>query len=473
MQESVSKNYIFSLLYQLVNIIIQVITLPYVARILGAEGVGIQSYTNSVVSIFSIIGVLGINWYGQRNIARVMDDKEKKTLLFVELSLFKIINCTVVLSVYIGYLLVNSKYLIFGLAQIVLYVGNMLDISWYFQGIEKFKIVAIRNCFVKIIGIVLIFSLVKEKEDVLLYILILSLSTLIGNLALWLRLKNELVAINIKMINIKRHFKDVLYYFIPTVATSVYLLMDKAMIGAFLDSADENGYYEQAVQILNMIKTLFLSYNSVMVSRMTFLFKNNKQQEIKFWLDRTMNLFSYLSYAMFFGLIMVCGDFITLYYGQGNEKTEMILYAFSASIIFVSLSSMLESHIITPIDARRKGNVIVTFGALINLIINFILIPKLGAYGAAIASSFAEGAIAIGYIIVSKKFFTVTEMIKLTYKKIISGLIMYVCIMNFNIDNAILNIILKVVVGFLVYNVVLLLLKDNVLYDLVKKERKS
>lgn len=471
MKESVSKNYLFSLLYQMINVILQVVTLPYLVRVIGTDGVGIQSYTNSIVSIFSIIGVLGINWYGQRNIAKVMDYEEGKTKLFWELAILKIINCLVVLIFYIIFAFYNKKYTIFAFAQIFLYFGNMLDISWFFQGIEKFKSVAIRNSLVKIIGITLVFLFVKEKNDVLMYILILSVTTFLGNVVLWLKLKNELIHIDFKTLNIKQHLKQVVYYFVPTIATSVYLLMDKAMIGIFTKGSSQNGYYEQAIQILNMIKTLFLSYNSVMVSRMTFLYKNKKHQEYTNELLKSKHLFSYLSWALFLGLISVSDEFVNLYYGDHNDLTTYILYAFSSSIIFVSVSSMIESHIITPMNLRQKGNIIVSFGAVVNFVLNLFLIPYVGSLGAGIASTIAEGVIALGYVIVCMRIFSITSMLKIAYKKILSSFVMFAVIINIQTDSMISAIFLKVTLGFLIYNAVLILLKDEFVLKAMKMRK--
>ena len=470
MNHNISKNYIYNLLYQFINVIIQLITLPYLSRVIGEDGIGIQSYTNSVISIIMIFAVLGIDWYGQREIANSIHKKKERSLVFYELIIIKFISFVILSLIIYGFIILDKKYSIYYSILLIWYFGNMLDISWMYKGVEDFKVISIRNIIVKITGIILIFLFIKTKKDVAKYIFILSITTFIGNLLMWIGLSKFVDNIHIKELKIKRHFKPLLQYFIPTIATSIYLLLDKSMIGRITHSDAQNGYYEQAIQVVNMLKTIVLSYNSVMISRMTIMFKNNNRELTTKTIDNSFEFLMFISWPICFGILSVGQEFVTLYYGHSFTCVANILYIFSPIIIFVAISNLLESHIITPLNMRSNGNLAVILGAITNFILNIFLIRRLEAIGAAIASVISELVIAVVYIIYTNKIYNFKHIVNNMYKKIIASIIMYIVI-NRCIHLSVSNIdymIIKILLGIFVYGFILFILNDKFIYNSMK-----
>ena len=112
------------------------------------------------------------------------------------------------------------------------------------------------------------------------------------------------------MLQIFGHVKQTFAYFIPTIATSVYTVLDKTMIGAITDNAKENGYYEQATKIVKMAETLVFSLNTVMSSRMSYLYAQQKYNEIKEKIRTSFDYLMLISIPLAVGIIGVSRNFV-------------------------------------------------------------------------------------------------------------------------------------------------------------------
>ena len=277
---SIRKNYIYNTLYQILSLITPLITAPYASRIFGADGTGIQSYTNSINSYFLLFAMLGVETYGQREIARHRDDKEASSRIFWEIVLMTFITTGICMVGWGMLICLAEEYTMYYAVLTITLLAEPFNISWFFGGQEQFKYVVLRNTFFRLAGFAVLFLFVREKNDLLLYMGLLASAGFLGNLSMWTYLPQFLVKVNVRELNIKRHFRETVIYFIPTVATSVYTVLDKTMIGVLTESETENGYYEQATKIVNIAKAMIFSLNTVMSARMSYLFSVNRTEEI-------------------------------------------------------------------------------------------------------------------------------------------------------------------------------------------------
>ena len=175
--------------YQVFVLLLPIITIPYVSRVLGPTGIGINAYTNSIVQYFVLFGTLGLTMYGNREIAYNRDDRQKMSNLFWELALLRLVTTSLAIIVYLVFILLVDQYQTFYLIQGLLLVATAVDMSWFFQGLEEFRITVLRNSLVKIVSLVLIFTLVKSRNDLWIYIFVLTGSQVLGNLTLFPYLK--------------------------------------------------------------------------------------------------------------------------------------------------------------------------------------------------------------------------------------------------------------------------------------------
>lgn len=264
MNNSIKKNYIYNLMYEILAIITPMITAPYAARVLGAQGVGANAYVGSFVSYFAIFAVTGTTTYGKRKIAENQQNIEKRSRDFWEIFLFRTICTLIVFCAYLVFIFnFLPQYRILFYLQILSIFSYMFDISWYFQGMENFKLTAIRNAIIKIVATVLLFVCIKSPDDLPMYVFINCGSTLLVNMTMWGYMKKEVTAVKLSSLNLKQHFKPIMGLFIPVIAIQIYTVLDISMLGAF-SSETQVAYYEQAERIIKIVRSVINSFVSVL-----------------------------------------------------------------------------------------------------------------------------------------------------------------------------------------------------------------
>lgn len=466
-------NYIYNLLYQILILLVPLVTTPYISRVLGADGIGIYSYTLSIVTFFSLIGGLGISSYGQLQIASNRENNVLTSYLFWELTILRFISMGISIGLYLIFVRINDKYTVYYLLLLIYLVSCSLDLAWFLQGMEEFKKIVFRNTIIKLLCVALIFIFVREKNDLYKYVIIMQGSSLIGNIILFPQIKKYLVKINFRKLQIIRHLKLCIVYFIPTVATTIYLSIDKSMIGFIVGSALENGYYEQANKIEQVIVTVVTSLSVIMLPRMAYLFKNGELELIKKSINNSIKFVLCISIPMAVGLNAIAKILVPWFLGPGFEKCINLLYIFSCLIVIVGLNNVVGKQVLMASGKQKEYNYSVIAGAIINVIINLILIPIWGSKGAAIASVCAETGILLLFIKFAGVFVSLRQILKDSKKYIIGSTFMFIIleILNKKIHFSIsaLSLFIQIIIGGFTYFVVLIILKDKFLLNQLEK----
>ena len=344
------KNIILNLVYQILLLFTPLITTPYLSRILEPDGIGTASFTMSVQAYFTMFAVLGTAGYGIRQIAMLRDDRCQRSKMFWEIELLVVFTTTMALSCWGVFIYISDDYSIYYAILSLGILAVIFDISWFYSGIEDFKSIVLKNSVVKIVSVILIFAVVKSKEDLWIYILILSLSTLIGNLSLWVNLKQFVDKVSLHELRPWQHFAPAFEYFIPSIAISVYLVLDKVLIGVLTNSAFQNGFYEQAHKIVGVAKALtFSSINSVLGSRISYLFSEKRFDEIKVHIAKSIDLILLIGIGITFGIISVADIFVPLFFGKGYDQVVILLSSLCPIVIFSGISSCVGSQYFTPL----------------------------------------------------------------------------------------------------------------------------
>lgn len=475
-QPSIKKNFIYSTAYQILNVLTPFITAPYISRVLGAEGIGIQSYTASVQSIFLLIAALGTLSYGSREISIHRDDVYERSKLFWEIELMVICTTLATLACWLLLCIFTPRYKIYYCVLTVGIFANMFDISWFYNGIEQFKLTVMRNSVFKILGIVLMFLFIKTENDLLLYIFITAITSLLSNVSLLPYMKRYLVRVDIRKLSFKRHFKETLVYFVPTIATSIYTILDKTLLGLITDDLAQNGYYQQAEKIINLAKSVvFTAINSVVGVRNSYLFSEKKYDEIHNKIEASFNFIFFMGFAACFGIMGVAKTFVPIFFGSGYEPVVGLLYVFSPIIVIIGVSNCLGSQYYTPCGKRKQSTNYLIAGSVVNLCLNLILIPHFGAVGAAVASVIAETIISILYVRFSCSYGNITILVRTGGKKLLAGIAMFIAVffMNYLQINGIVLLILQVLAGAAIYGIILLILRDKWTINICEKLLKN
>lgn len=468
---SIRRNFVYKLLYEILALAAPLITAPYVSRVLGAEGVGIYSYSQSCIAYFTMFAVLGTNIYGMREIARCRDDKTVYSKKFWEIEILTVITSTVCVILWVGITIQSTEYKPYFLALVPTLFASMFDISWFYTGQEAVGYTVFWNAICKIAGVVLIFSFIKSKDDVVAYIMLNSLILMFGNLSMWIFLPKFLVRVSVKSFRIWHHFKETLIYFIPTIATSIYTVLDKTLIGLITNDAYQNGFYEQATKIINIAKTAsFVALNSVMGARLAYLFAENKIEEAKSKIKTAMNMILLLTIGSMFGVVAIASDFVPVFFGEGYEPVIDLLYLMAPLIVIIGISNCIGTQYYTPIGKTKIASLYMIAGSVVNLILNILFIPVLGAKGAVIGSIGAEAVITMLFVHFDERYITWKYLLMIGYKKVIAGLLMLLMIrtmsLNLNLSGIVL-VCVQVIVGILTYFLMLLLLRDSMIQRFV------
>lgn len=471
-KKSIAQNYIYNLFYQILVLLLPLITTPYISRVLGAENIGIYSYTISISAYFILFGSLGIALYGQRQIAYEQNDKKKYSLTFWEILILRIATMSISLILfYFNFAIGNNNYNIYYKILILEIIGNCIDISWFFQGMEEFKKTVIRNTLVKLISIICIFVFVKTKSDLPIYFGIYVLSILIGNISLWFYLPKFLEKIHIKQLKIFRHLKPTIALFIPQIAIQVYTLLDRTMIGTIVSDISEVGYYEQSQKIVKMLLTIVTSLGVVMLPRIANTYASGEKEKVNKYMNKSFNIVFLLAYPIIFGIIAVSDKFVPIFFGEGYEKVAILMKVISPIILLIGLSNVTGTQYLLPIKRQKEYTISVICGAMINFSMNLILIGKYGAIGASIGTVIAELTVTSIQMYFVRKDFNIKNILKISKKYIISSLIMFVVcfiIGIFKVNN-LMSLILQVACGGLTYGILLIILKDEFIYEILGK----
>ena len=456
-QPSLKKNFVLNTIYQILIIVIPFISMPYISRVLGAGGVGTYSYTYSIQTYFAMFAALGTVTYGTREIARVRENEEERSRLFWEIELLTVLTSLACLILWGIWILFNHEYRMCYVILTINIIAVIFDISWFYAGMEQFEYIVRQNTIFKVLGLISLFVFVKNESDLYLYIAIMAASTLLGNMTMWLYLGRFLKKVNVKEFNLKRHFKETLIYFVPTIATSIYSVLDKTLIGAITKDANENGYYEQATNIVNAAKVVsFVAINGVMESRSSFLFAQGKTDRVKSMIEDSMNYILFMGFGLIFGLVGVADEFVPWFFGPGFYKVPVLIKMLSPVIVIIGVSHCLGSQYYTPSGRRAQSAKFIITGSVINLVLNLILIPKFWSYGAVIASVIAECVITFLYMRNCDGYLRLSQLVKIGWKKLFAGIIMAIVLIIIHI-----NMFIEIIIGIALYIICLVILRDS------------
>lgn len=470
MKASISKNYIYNLLYQIFSLAIPLITAPYLARILKPDGIGAYSFANSITSYFVLLAALGTSSYAAREGARIRDDKHKLSKLFYEITILRIIMTAI--SYLLFFIIVKNNdynlvlYLTCGFS--ILTVG--IDSSWFLESVENFKLLSLKDFIAKIISLVLIFTLVKTKSDLVLYIAIQTIGILIPNLLLTIFIFKKLEKVSLKDIKIIKHLRETLVYFIPSIATSIYSILDKTMIGLILKSDFESGYYDQAYKIHQIILTMITSLSTVIGARTSHLFAIGEEKEIKDIIYKAFRFLGIISIPAIVGIQLCSKNFVLWYYGDDYIKVANLIRCFSPLILIIGISNILERSYLTPVGKKKQSAIILIIGSIFNFMTNIIFIPKLNTYGAILGSITAEVIITILHVYLSKNFVSIRKMFSNYYRYVIASIFMGIIVYFAGNIGTIgpVTTILQVTAGIISYAIILLLMKDEDIINTIK-----
>lgn len=469
------KNFLFNVSYQVFILLVPLVTTPYISRVLGSEGVGINAYTNSIIQYFILFGSIGISTYGNRQIAYSRGNARDVSQDFWEISILRFLTIAISYIAFLIYLNFVSQYHGFFFAQSFQIIAAAFDISWLFMGLENFKITVLRNFVVKIISLVCIFTMVKTENDLGTYILILSLSLLVGNLSLWGYLKRYISKPDFKNLKIFKHIKPSISLFIPQVAIQIYLVLNKTMLGS-ISGVKSAGYFEYSDRIVKIVLAVVTSIGTVMLPRMASIYASRDFGKLKQYMYTTGDFINFLSIPLMFGLAAIAPTFSVWFMGEEFSITGNLMIVESAVIFLIGWGVMLGNQYLIPTNQTGKYTWAVSISALVNLVLNVPLIYSIGVMGATIATVASEITSTGLQLFFIRRQIEIPKLFKGLWKYLLSGLIMFLIVRYLNniFTMTIVTLATEVVAGALIYVILCLVLRApfiTVVKDFITESR--
>ena len=456
----VIRNYLYNVGYQVLAIIVPLITSAYVSRVLRPEGVGANAFTNSIIQYFILFASMGIGYYGNRQIAYVRDNRIKMAKTFWEIQIVKTIMTLVSIIAFEIFLIFYTRQFDYMVAQSLNLVAVAFDISWFYEGVENFKVTVLKNSLVKIVSMIAIFLFIKGPYDVTLYIVVLALSTLLGNLTLWPDIYRDLPKVKIRSLNPWIHFLPMVELFIPQIATQVYVQLNRTMLGVMVNET-ASGYYQYSDSLVKLILALVTATGTVMLPHVANAVSHGDMKKVNQMLYKSFDFVSAMAVPMMFGLAAISLTLAPKYYGPGYGPVGPAMMIESIVIIMIAWSNVLGVQYLLPIHHQKQFTISVTVGALINIVLNFPLIEIWGLDGAMWSTVLSESGVTLYQLIVIRGLLSYKELFKGTWKYLLSGLGMFLLVfwMNIHLKDSWLMMGLEVAVGVIIYTIMVIILR--------------
>ena len=455
----VLKNYLYNLSYQILTIILPIITVPYVTRIFTSEDLGNYGFYNSIVSYFSLFAMLGIGIYGTKQIAAASDVSRT----FWNIYVIQLIASILAISVYV--IAVFSIPQMGGVIPLIVGVSlfsRMLDISWLFSGKEDFKKITIRNIVVRLIGVISIFTFVKSSDDLYLYVFLIVIFDFLGQFVMWMPAKKFIKHPSFNAKVIKKNLHPIVLLFLPQVAISLYVVLDRTLLG-LLGSYSDVGIYEQGQKLISILLKVVSSLGVVMLPRVANLLSERRDKEAQNMVKFSFILYNLIIFPMIFGLIAVNEVFVKLFLGKNFQDVKYVLYIVVINIMFVGWTNILGFQVLVVRNKNKEFMLSTTIPAFVSVVVNIAVIPFFGYIGASITSVVVEILVFAIQWYYSRNIINKNLLFNKDLAKIIcSSLVMFgavmLCKMTLGFDG-IVGLVIYLAVGGISYLGMLFLLK--------------
>ncbi|AVK62736.1 flippase [Lactobacillus sp. CBA3606] len=460
------RNYFYTVGYNILILLTPLLTVPYISRVLGPTGVGINASTNSVITYFLLFGTVGITIYGNREIAFIRDNRAKRSQTFWEIEGLQLITISLAYLGFLIFLLVEQQFKVYFFYQSFYIIAGAFDISWYFMGLEDFKKTVLRNTLVKLASLVAIFVFVKTRQDTGIYILILSLSQLLGNLTLWPYLRRSVNRPVWAKLHLFRHLRPSIALFIPQIATTVYLALNKTMLWQ-LDSVTASGFYDYSDKLIKLVLALVTATGTVMLPHIANLYMKQQMTKVKEYLYASFDFVLSISIPMAFGIAAIATSLAPWFFGSQFTAVNTLLMIEAPVIVLIGMSNVLGQQFLLPTRRTRDYTISVTIGAGVNILCNIPLILMWHVQGAMLATLLSEICVTVYQLFVTRHDLQLGRLMSCFGQYLIAGLAMFLVVYALNQVMLISAVSLfeQIVIGLLVYLGFIFILQPKILAE--------
>lgn len=413
-QKSLKLNFIMNAVLTISAFIFPLISFPYVSRILGPSVTGNVSFATSIVAYFALFAQLGIPTYGIRATARVRDDKELLSRTVQEIF---IINILMSILTYIVFFVVlnivpqmSDDKLLFMIVSSTIFF-NAIGMDWLYKGLEKYTYITTVSILFKFIALILMFILIHQKSDYVIYGAISIFAASASNICNLLNVHKYIYLKPIGNYDFKVHLRPICIFFAMACATTIYTNLDTVMLG-FMKSNTEVGYYNAAVKIKTVLLGVVTSLGAVLLPRASYYIENNLIDEFKRISSKAINFVILISFPLALYFIIFAKEGIFFLSGDAYAKAILPMQILMPTLIFIGLTNIMGIQMLIPLGKEKVVLYSEIAGAIVDLAINTVLIPIMASSGAAIGTLVAE------MVVWMVQYIALKEDVKETYVKI-------------------------------------------------------
>lgn len=472
---SVKYNAIYNIIYTLSNIVFPLITFPYVSRILMATGNGKVNFFSSIATYGTTVASLGISTYGIRAVAKVRDDKNKLSKLTSELLIINSIGTFLVIGTLIAsFAFVNKFQNELGLFVVtcLTILMSTIGMNWLYSGLEQYDYITRRSILFKFISLVLVFIFVRTKKDYLNYSIIMAFST-VGSYVLNFIYARKFInyKFNIFNMNLKKHMQPTLLLFSSILAVSIYTNLDTVMLG-FYSGDRAVGLYTVAVKVKWLLLMLINALSAVLLPRLSKHVEENNLDTFRDIIKQSSDIIFFVSIPLTIFFMVTALDTIKLIGGSDYVSAAVCMQILMPILVISGFSNITGNQILIPFGKDKAFLYAVSTGALLNVIINIIILPKYGANGAAVATLIAEVSQMLiqSYFCrdVIKSAISLRSFMHYLSASVVAGFFILIMNMFYN-SNPILNLLVYSIIFGCIYVTYLCLIRDRFVMSSLKK----
>ncbi|WP_051541827.1 flippase [Clostridium lundense] len=470
--KSIKYNAILNIIYNITNIIFPLITFPYVSRILLTDGTGKVSFFTSIATYATMFASLGISTYGIRATAKVRDNKKELSKLVQELLGINLISTISVLAILIFSAFFVDKFqeepILFFINCIIVTTAG-IGLNWLYSGLEEYEYITKRSIVFKLISLVMVFAFVHERQDYIIYAAITAFST-IGSYICNFYYAHRIISFKLcDDLEFKKHFRPMVYLFASILAVSMYTNLDTVMLG-FINGDTEVGLYTVAVKAKWLLLTTVNAISTVLLPRLSYYINEEKFDEFNRILKKSISTIIIIAIPLTFYFIIEAKDTILILGGLGYLNAVKCMQIIMPILLISGFSNITGNQILIPLGKDNCFMVAVVIGAVIDFILNLLLMPRYGCIGAAVATLMAE----ITQMIIQSWYARKYILHNINYKTIIKTIIataiavVFTLVLNNYLNvNALLSLIILGVAFFTTYGTILFILREPLVYEYI------
>lgn len=469
--KSLSKNFIYQILYQILILGIPFVLYPYLTRVLQEEAIGTYTFVNSIATYFVILSNLGINTYGRRLISTRLGSmlllrKTFWSLFFLHTVISTISIVCYLTIVFFGITQDKNIYYI----QSIYIASALFDITWLFYGLENFASVVVRNAFIKIIQCILVFCFVHNSADLVIYTAIISIGSFLGQIFMLPVAIKIIPPILISWNDVRVHIKPLFIFSISVIASSLYVTFDKTLIGIMINK-ESVAFYDYASKIIGIPQAFISVIVTTMFSRVCRCVVEGKNKEYYRYMEYSFIGVAFIGIGIMFALLTLSNDFVEMYLGVNFSKTSAITLALSPVVYIIGIGSIVRSQCMVANNMDTKFNLCIVYNAILNFVLSISIIPVLGVYGAVIGSLSAEIFGLLYQLHMCRQIVSVNMIIKNTFPFLGSGIFLVVVIeaLKFVLAKSLMSLIVEILIGGLIYVMISVLYFYNYRKDIFNK----